>query len=306
MYHPWQADHEIDPITATRLIEAQFPQLMPLTLRLFAEGWDNRAFLVNDRFIFRFPRRNIAVDLLRTEMGVLGELFHHLPLAIPNPVFKGQPNEAFPWPFAGYEMLPGQSACKANLLMAERRRCAVPLARFLASLHGLAPSEALCRQLPGDTLRRCQIDRLKEKIRNNAEDLSGQLGPQILDHIRRSLSRSFHYEPRTNVLVHGDLYVRHLLVSGEREICGVIDWGDVHLGDPGLDLSIAWSFLPPDSHTTFRNAYGAIQETTWTFARLRALHYGLVLKKYGQHLEDADLVREADYILDFQMAAASH
>ena len=38
------------------------------------------------------------------------------------------------------------------------------------------------------------------------------------------------------VFVHGDLYSRHLLVDDAGRPCGVIDWGDCHVGDPAVDL----------------------------------------------------------------------
>ena len=51
--------------------------------------------------------------------------------------------------------------------------------------------------------------------------------------------------------VHGDLYARHLLLDDHKKLCGVIDWGDVHLGDRALDLSIAYSFLPAEARLCF-------------------------------------------------------
>jgi len=305
MTHPWQAEREIDLDLATRLIEAQFPQLAPASLRHFAEGWDNRAYLVNSRYIFRFPRRTLAVALLKTEMAVLGELSQHLPVAIPNPLFRGKPSGEFPWPFAGYERLPGQTACQANLTMAERHRLAKPLAQFLAALHAQTPSQVQREHLPRDTFGRSQIDRLKTKIKANADDLGGQLAPSIRQRIQAVLSSHLAFEANTETLVHGDLYVRHLLIGEHRQLCGVIDWGDIHLGDPSLDLTIAWTFLPPSAHHDFHQNYGRIDDASWAFAKLRALHYGLVLKKYGQHLDDGDLVRESDYIFEFWMTGTS-
>lgn len=39
---------------------------------------------------------------------------------------------------------------------------------------------------------------------------------------------------------HGDLHVRHLLVDRDGSATGVIDWGDLCLADPAVDLSIAY------------------------------------------------------------------
>ncbi|MCH7839494.1 MAG: phosphotransferase [Planctomycetes bacterium] len=42
---------------------------------------------------------------------------------------------------------------------------------------------------------------------------------------------------KSTTLVHRDLYARHMLVDDDGRPCGVIDWGDVHVGDPAIDLS---------------------------------------------------------------------
>ncbi|MCB9539020.1 MAG: phosphotransferase [Myxococcales bacterium] len=98
------------------------------------------------------------------------------------------------------------------------------------------------------------------------------------------------------VVVHGDLYARHVVVEAGR-LVGFIDWGDVHLGDPALDLSIAHALLPPDAHGAFRVAYGDVDRATWARARFRAAHYVSALLHYGWDVDDADLVAEAQVAL---------
>jgi aminoglycoside phosphotransferase (APT) family kinase protein len=46
--------------------------------------------------------------------------------------------------------------------------------------------------------------------------------------------------PGPPVICHGDLHARHLLVDGEGTATGVIDWGDLCLADPAVDLSLAY------------------------------------------------------------------
>ncbi|MBL4818996.1 MAG: phosphotransferase, partial [Deltaproteobacteria bacterium] len=104
---PWDAEHRADLDLAKRLIEIQFPNLKPANLKLLGEGWDNLAYEVNQKFVFRFPRRQISVDLIRTESEVLPSVAPRLPLPIPNPIYLGQPTKDYPWPFAGYKMLEG-------------------------------------------------------------------------------------------------------------------------------------------------------------------------------------------------------
>src|SRR5262249_19031975 len=98
---------------------------------------------------------------------------------------------------------------------------------------------------------------------------------------------------------HGDLYARHLLVDDAGALSGVIDWGDVHLGLPWLDLSIAFGFLPPSARAAFFETYGGVPDRALVRrARLRALGYAVALLVYGAETSDVDLVREARVSLD--------
>ena len=64
----------VSPSLAIALINAQCPSLAPVLLEPFGAGWDNAAYLVNGEWVFRFPRRAIAVDLLEAEVHVLPRL----------------------------------------------------------------------------------------------------------------------------------------------------------------------------------------------------------------------------------------
>jgi aminoglycoside phosphotransferase (APT) family kinase protein len=86
--------------------------------------------------------------------------------------------------------------------------------------------------------------------------------------------------------VHGDLYGRHLLVA-DGALVGVIDWGDVHVGDPAIDLSIGWTFLPRAARPAFLAAYGPVDGDGLARARTVALHYATALLAYGRAKGDA-------------------
>src|SRR5690606_21678230 len=103
--------------------------------------------------------------------------------------------------------------------------------------------------------------------------------------------------------VHGDLYARHVMVDGHGALAGIIDWGDVHQGDPALDLSIAASFLPPAARPRFAAAYGAIDDATWARARFRALHSGVALLWYGAGVGGGGMGAEGRTALRLGLAA---
>ena len=71
--------------------------------------------------------------------------------------------------------------------------------------------------------------------------------------------------------------------------CGVIDWGDVHLGDPALDIAIAHLILPSSAHAAFRSCYGPIDEPTWNAARYRAIYHAILELDYGLRENDGGM-----------------
>lgn len=290
MSHQWKAEQIIEPPMALQSIKEQFPELSAENIRLLGAGWDNTAFIINEELIFRFPRREIALPLLEAEWCALPKLAHRLPLPIPVPKWKGTPTSKFPWPFIGYRMIPGFTACYANLSEDQRAALAEPIAQFLAILHATPKSLISQCHIPGDNQSRIDSTVLIPKIKKNFEELS-LLG---LFESKKQLESTFgnFRPPISSYIVHGDFYVRHLLVDEKHQLAGVIDWGDIHLGDPAIDLAIAHSFLPVQAHKRFIKAYGEISDETWSLAKLRAIYSSTLLVLFGHHSGDPILLRE--------------
>jgi aminoglycoside phosphotransferase (APT) family kinase protein len=295
----WTPEREVSPEMALALVRDQFPALgagAPPAIERIGVGWDNVAYLVGGRFVFRFPQRSIAVPLLETESCLLPVVAPRLPLPAPLPVFFGRPSAGYPWPFHGYERVAGRSACGAALDERARERAAAPLGGFLRVLHSFPVEEAGRLGAPGDTLGRADLPkRVRHTRARLAEVRARRLGADgaAFDDICAEADDERAALP-SPALVHGDLYARHLLVSEAGDLSGVIDWGDMHLGHPALDLSIAFGFLPAVAWPAFFAAYGGVPpQGALCRARLQALFYGVTLLLYGSETADRDLVREA-------------
>src|SRR5712692_6638457 len=92
----WSAEQTVSAARAIQLIEEQFPDLAPARVELFGEGWDNFAFKVNGQFVFRFPRRQIAAELIEIECGLLPKLAPRVTLPVPAPQFLGHATSQYP------------------------------------------------------------------------------------------------------------------------------------------------------------------------------------------------------------------
>ncbi|MBP7075318.1 MAG: phosphotransferase, partial [Rhabdochlamydiaceae bacterium] len=80
------------------------------------------------------------------------------------------------------------------------------------------------------------------------------------------------------VWVHGDLSPGNLLLQNGR-LSGVIDFGNLGIGDPACDLIIAWNLLPPQMRPIFRTGLG-VDDATWQRGRGWALSCALIALPY--------------------------
>jgi len=280
----WTAEREIDLAEARALVAAVAPELAGREVAPFASGWDNTAYLVGGEFVFRFPRRALGEAAMRGEIAVLPHLAPRLPLAIPNPCFVGGAalGQAldYPWPFAGYRLVAGEVAAELDLDEATCAAATEPLAGFLRALHEVPADEARAWGAPEDELDRLGVERRLPFARKILGELAarGELEPEKVELVESALAESSAAirgrAPRADALVHGDLDARHVLVDAGGTpggVLGVIDWGDVHVGDPALDLALALTFLPPSARAAFDARYGLADAGTWAAARFRAL-----------------------------------
>jgi aminoglycoside phosphotransferase (APT) family kinase protein len=263
--HVWTAAEHVDEERAARLIRTQFAPLPERSVELLSEGWDYVVHLVDGRWAFRFPRREVVVAGTERELACLPELVGLLPVAVPAPVFVGAPGDGYPWPFYGAEYLPGREASTADADAIAR-----PLARTLRVLHS---AELECA-LPVDPLGRVdmalRVPRTRELLREVGVEADALLGEAEM------------LPPASHAAVcHGDLHFRQVLVDGGA-LSGIIDWIDVCRSDPAVDLSIAWSLLPPSARAAFFDEYGAIDHERKIRARVVATFLSASLVQWAR------------------------
>ena len=176
----WSPEHLVDAGLARRLIASQCFE--PGTLRPLGEGWDNTVWLVDERWAFRFPRREIAIPGVRREIAVLGELAPQLPLRVPDPIFVGEPADGYPWPFFGAEAIHGREVPAVDLTHDARCALGRPLGEFLRRLH----SAHVAAELPNDPM----AVRLQRRPRGRARRGAGGAAPDYGVSASRAVSTS--------------------------------------------------------------------------------------------------------------------
>jgi len=287
----WTPEIAIDAALARRLIARRFPQFAALPVTQFGNGWDNAAFLVGDEYVFRFPARAFAAPLIEIEARVLPAIAATLPVAISVPLFVGAPGDDYPWTFAGYRVVPGVTADRHAPTDAQRVALAPALGALLRALHAL-DARTVAPALAPDAIGRLDHAR---RFPHVCERFARLADAGLVDDPQTLLDELARIAPqgsRALAIVHGDLYARHVVVGADGTLAGVIDWGDVHLGDPGIDLAIAYLLLPPHAHAVFLDAYGPTDERTWDLARYRAIYHAATTADYA-HTTGEDALRDA-------------
>ena len=300
MNKAWAAEIAVDGALAKALIEDQFRRLLPAIVEPLGAGWDNSVFRVNGQFVFRFPRRAVAVELIQTELRCLPLLGPRLPVPIPIPVYAGQPSPSYPWPFAGYSYLSGRRFPRGEIDLAERRRLAPAIAEFLRALHAIPPTDLPAGAIPFDTIARLDIRSRREATESRLTFLqtAGVISRKepILSILDSAPEPPAAHSP---VIAHGDLHVGQLLVTEQGGLAGIIDWGDLHVGHAAVDLAIAHQLLPAAWQDTFLSDYGPVDATTWLLSKTRAALTAVALLASAVDSGDELLAAEAKIALSF-------
>lgn len=285
MSAPWESAQPVDEARAAALVFPQFPSLRGAPVRAVATGWDNSVLLVGD-VLFRFPRREIAAELQTRELAVL-PLVAGLPLAVPTPTHVGEPADDYPWAFWGGPMIPGSELA---LVDCDRVAAAGAVGAFLRQLHALSVDV----DLPVDPNRRgAPVERVA-LVQGWFERLEQQGVWRRSAEVDAVVQVPLEAPTSPQVLVHGDLHPRHLLVSPGGSPTGVIDWGDTCFAHPAVDLSLAWSAFSGPARDAMLAAYGPVSSDTE--ARGRALAVSLCAALAAWAVDAGEPVLLAEYL----------
>jgi aminoglycoside phosphotransferase (APT) family kinase protein len=193
----------------------------PKTIVEIDVGYDFEVAIVDDDWVFRFPRRSSVEEALEVEIALLPTLATALPVDVP--LFERISRSPL---FVAYHLIRGEPLVDED---------SDGVRAFLEALHALDASA-----LPVE--RRDWV----EAYRRQCAEFERLVLPLLDTDLRRRAQRLFGeaetlvgFEP---VLLHADLGPDHLLVRDGR-LSGVIDWGDARVGDPALDY--AWLLNGP-------------------------------------------------------------
>jgi aminoglycoside 2''-phosphotransferase len=221
-----------------RRIENAFPELRPVRVRRLGSGQYNDVVLVNGNLVFRFPRHRRAIEDAAREYRLLQWIAPRVSLAVPRPAYmKLEPliaGEAF----FGYPVIRGRPLTRRLMARrpAFRDQAAEQLGAFLNELHGLSIPAEMRSDLP------VLDDRAywEALFRRVEESLFPLMSPEG----RKRASAEFaglELRDRDDALPgrfrHGDFGAGNILADpATGSVTGVIDFSNVGVGDPAVDI----------------------------------------------------------------------
>ncbi len=266
---------DTDEELVRRLLLAQFPEWAALPIEAVASaGTDNALYRIGDELVARLPRINWAIGQVDKEHRWLPVLAPHLPLAIPVPLVKGEPEEGYPWHWSVCRWLDGENATTQQITdpVATARK----LANFVVALQRVDPTGGptpgghnSSRGVPlatRDAATRAAIVEMAEMFDSEA----------MLDTWEASLDAPTWDKPP--VWIHGDLQSGNLLVQDGR-LSAVIDFGCLGVGDPACDVMAGWTLFQHESRDAFRTAI-QVDDATWERGRGWALSTSAIALPY--------------------------
>jgi aminoglycoside phosphotransferase (APT) family kinase protein len=231
------------------------------------------------------------------EQRWLPVLAPRLPLPIPVPVARGEPDDGFPYAWSVYRWLDGEVASAAPV--GDQVAFASTLAPFLVALAGVdatgAPGPGEHNFFRGGPLGHYEAE---------AMEAMASLGREIP---RDAVERTWEHAMRTSwerdpVWFHGDVALGNLLVRDGR-LAAVLDFGTCGVGDPACDVVIAWTYLRGAARDRFRRELG-VDAGTWSRGRGWALWKALIT--LAGALEEDDEAAAAAPRRDIREILAEH
>lgn len=249
-----------------------------LPLRRFEEsGSTNALFRLGTDLLVRVPRQPGGTETIEKEQRWLPYVAPHLPVGVPEVVDVGEPGFGYPEKWSVVRFLPGVTPGVPEPGDAPRHRLAVQLAQVVDALGTLAVPDRATTDPGLAWYRGRPLAEMDEEMRAFLRGGRSLLGHPDLDLDLDAVEDAWDdvlripqaHREAAKRWYHGDLNTENLLVR-DGDLVAVLDFGGLSVGDPTIDLVVAWQLLDPAARDTFRSAL-SVDDVTWRLARGWAL-----------------------------------
>ncbi|MBI3626967.1 aminoglycoside phosphotransferase family protein, partial [Candidatus Uhrbacteria bacterium] len=223
-----------------------FPELKIKSFKFAGEGMDSSAFLLNNDLIFRFPKYKKVSAQLKIETAILPRLNRRVSLSIPDFKYVGRQKNGLL--FVGYKKIHGVALEKKlfdSFSPQLQAKLLKQIAEFLEQVHVFPVRRAQKKGVKITDFKKRYATVLRE-----VRKVYSKLDRVTIDYVENlfkpylSDTHNFDYKPE---LLHSDLSLDHIIYDHvKKSIVGIIDFGDIEIGDPDYDLSYLYLGYGPD------------------------------------------------------------
>lgn len=273
-----------DVDTVRALLTAHAGRWAGLPVRpLAATGSSNALYGLGDDLLVRLPRQPGGSATIRKEARWGRQLASTLPVAVPEVLLVGAPGAGYPEQWSVVRWLEGGTPPAGGPSSPALARDVAELVRSLrdAPVPEEARADVDLRWYRGGPLGALDDDvraalAASEPVVGDRVDLAAALEvweatmalPGIGERVPVGEER----------WLHGDLLAENLLVDDGR-LAGLLDLGGLAVGDPTVDLAVAWEVLDAPGRAAFRGLV-AVDEGAWLRGRGWALAIAAITFPY--------------------------
>ena len=270
-----------------RLVDRAFPEhaaddLVPMV----ATGSSNALYRLGHDRLVRLPRQPGGGASIEKEARWLPYVSPRVGVAVPRFLGVGEPDLGYGerWGVTTWidGVVPAPPSSGSGSGQGTRSAFADDLARFVTELRAMeVPSEAAGDQALS-SYRAAPITALDADFRHFASQCRGLDVGLDLDQALRVWDRAVESSDQTDptpTWLHGDLVVENLLVDPAGRLAAVLDFGGLAVGDPTVDLIVAWEALDEEGRSRFRRVLD-VDDATWAVSRGWALLVALMTLPY--------------------------
>jgi aminoglycoside phosphotransferase (APT) family kinase protein len=286
----------IDAALVRALVNRARPDYRDLPIRqLDASGSSNALFRLGEDLLVRLPRQPGGSATIAKEARWLPVLAPSLPVQIPEVIAVFEPDCGYSEHWSVVRWIDGEHpevVTPETPADPRRSNLAADLAEVVKALSlAEVPANALSDQdlrwYRGEPL--AELDPVTRRNIERCRALSDfgldlDAAERLWDEAIKLPGANNRPAPRW---YHGDLAAENLLMrngagrtdGGDGHLAAILDFGGLAVGDPAVDLIVAWEVLDPPAREVFRGQL-AVDDATWLRGRAWALSITLMIWYY--------------------------
>jgi len=217
-------------------IKKEFPKLTWRNYQYINHGYDHVVIILDRKIIFRFPKSNEYIKILKDEIILLNYLKTKIKTNIPQYYLLAKDCS-----FAGYHLLPGKELTVnrfKKLKSIKKINIANKLAIFLTELHtrkNISLKKFKIKKEDGPKYFKTLLEDAKKYVFPNLTKPEQESFNMYFANLHKIL-----FIKRPSVLIHNDLSDDHILLN--KTNLSIIDFSDRSIGDPARDFAWLWMY----------------------------------------------------------------